>query len=175
MSIIQPVSLRDLFTMGKFAETSLEMNSSQIVEVLGNYDSQWNYSSSFFTLCYGNLNFKFIDSVLHEIQSDLFFYTYDAVFPSAGKEIELDSWIIWNGLTLVEAEAALIQEDIWFRKIEIPESLTLEGDKVVELITQTNARLIFRGYLDWYLEGISLSKRFTANTALSEFIDYYTY
>lgn len=171
----QAVFLKDLFTTGSFGFVILGMNDEQVKTLLGTPTQADSHYREHFIWTYGNIEFLFIKRILFAIEWKANLCTYNPNFPIAGKTINLDPWIIWNGLTLKEIESELQRYSIEFRKICIPEKLTLEGDRVVEIVTRFNARLIFRGYLNWYLEGFILSNTFEINSSLDAFNNYYTY
>ncbi|BAU08252.1 hypothetical protein CEN41_02835 [Fischerella thermalis CCMEE 5330] len=173
----QPVSLKNLFINGSFGSVVLGMNPEKVRLLLGIATAEYQYNLSNpdeLMWVYGNIAFFFKNQVLAEIGWQTHIYTYEPCLPDAGL-IPLDPWIIWNGLTVVEAERELRRNSINFRKVTIPKGLTFEGDSVVELITSCNTRLIFRSYLNWQLEGFNLSKRFQIDTPLETFLEFYTY
>jgi hypothetical protein len=175
--VSQPISLKNLFINGSFGSVVLGMNAEEVRLLLGIATAEFQYSPydpDELVWVYGNIRFSFTNQVLAEIAWQTESYTYEPCLPDAGA-IPLDPWIIWNGLTVVEAQRELKRNSIDFRKVTIPKRLTFEGDSVVELITTCNTRLIFRGYLDWHLEGFNLSKRFQIDTPEETFVGFYTY
>ena len=167
---LQSISLQHLFTDGSFGSVVLGMGPEQVKLLLGKATDEYHFGllhpMDRIEWIYGNISFLFINQVLEEIAWQPNLCSYDACLPDAGL-ISLDPWIIWNGLTIPEAERELMHHSVNFRKVEIPKGLTYEGDRVVELITSCNARLIFRGYLDWHLESFSLSNRFQIDTPIA--------
>ncbi|MCX7593423.1 MAG: hypothetical protein N2235_06630 [Fischerella sp.] len=151
------ISLKSLFTEGFFGSVVLGMDSTQVRLLLGEATAEYQYGSECLVWLYGDIEFSFRGQILSEISWQPNLVSYDPSLPSAGV-IALDPWIICNGLTLLEAESELRCNSIEFRRVTVPPRLSFEGDSVVELITTSNARLIFRGYLNWFLEKFSLSK-----------------
>jgi hypothetical protein len=168
------IYLNNLFTDGFFGAVSLGMNFNQVRALLGEATFEHQYCANHLELFYGNIQFLFKSQVLSEISWEPSHFTDNIDLPSAGL-IAFDPWIIWNGLTLLEAKSELLRTNIDFREVTVPKSFTFEGDSVVELITTSNARLIFRGYLNWFLEKFSLSSQFNIDTPLEAFLEYYTY
>jgi hypothetical protein len=173
----QIISLKNLFINGSFGSVVLGMNSEKVRLLLGRATAEYQYSPydpDDLVWVYGNIGFLFTNQVLTEIAWETDAYTYEPYLPDAGL-IPLDPWIVWNGLTMLEAERELRRNSIDFRKVTIPKELTFEGDSVVELITSCNTRLIFRGYLNWHLQAFNLSKRVQIDTPVETFLDFYTY
>jgi len=174
MKEIRAICLKNLFIDGSFGSVILGTNLDRVRLLFKEATAEYEYSPNSLVLVYGNIEFFFRDRVLNSISWHPNLCTYNPYLPNAGS-IDLDPWIVWNGLTMVEAERELIASSIEFRKVTIPEGLTYEGDSVVELITSCNTRLIFRGFLDWYLECFDLSRGIEIDTPLEKFLEFYTY
>ncbi|RUS97611.1 hypothetical protein DSM106972_083480 [Dulcicalothrix desertica PCC 7102] len=168
------IYLKNLFSNGFFGAVSLGMNFTQVRALLGEPTFEYQYCTEHLELFYGNIQFSFRGQVLSEICWVPNHLTYNIDLPSVGSKA-IDPWIIWNGLTLIEAESELMCNGIEFRKVTVPKYLTFESDSVIELITICNARLIFRGYLNWFLEKFSLSSQFKMDTSKEVFLEYYNY
>jgi hypothetical protein len=122
MTVPQLIYLKNLFTEGSFDSVVLGMNSERVRILLGVPEIEYNnnpYNPDKLVWIYGNIVFSFKNYVLDGISWESNLLTFEPCLPNAGL-IPLDPWIIWNGLTLMEAECELRDHLIDFRRGKCP-------------------------------------------------------